>query len=95
VIDEAGAKAKLIRNTYPTELKNIEKKLKKLEQEKNLFTRIKDYVRVESIQEEEDSLREALEGIHKGWKDAQEKNVRSLARRRSPSLSPTARGSRW
>jgi ATP-dependent Clp protease ATP-binding subunit ClpC len=75
VIDEAGAKAKLTRNTYPAEMKNIEKKLKKLEQEKNLFTRIKDYVRVESIQEEEDRLREALEGIHKDWKDNQEKNV--------------------
>jgi ATP-dependent Clp protease ATP-binding subunit ClpC len=75
VIDEAGAKAKLTRNTYPAELKNIEKKLKKLEQEKNLFTRIKDYVRVESLHEEEDRLRESLDGIHKDWKDSQEKNI--------------------
>jgi ATP-dependent Clp protease ATP-binding subunit ClpC len=75
VIDEAGAKAKLKRYTYPAEMKVIEKKLKKLEQEKNLFSRIKDYVRVESIQEEEDRLRETLDGIHKGWKDDQEKNV--------------------
>jgi ATP-dependent Clp protease ATP-binding subunit ClpC len=75
VIDEAGAKAKLKRYTYPTEMKVIEKKLKKLEQEKNLFSRIKDYVRVESIQEEEDRLRETLDGIHKDWKDDQEKNV--------------------
>jgi ATP-dependent Clp protease ATP-binding subunit ClpC len=75
VIDEAGAKAKLTRNTYPAELKNIEKKLKKLEQEKNLFTRIKDYVRVESLHEEEDRLRESLDGIHKDWKDTQEKNI--------------------
>ena len=75
VIDEAGAKAKLHRYTYPAEMKSIEKKLKKLEQEKNLFSRIKDYVRVESIHEEEDRLREALDGIHKDWKDSQEKNV--------------------
>ncbi len=75
VIDEAGAKAKLMRNTYPLELKNIEKKLKKIEQEKNLFTRIKDYVRVEALHEEEDRLRETLDGIHKNWKDSQEKNV--------------------
>jgi ATP-dependent Clp protease ATP-binding subunit ClpC len=75
VIDEAGAKAKLTRNTYPAEMKNIEKKLKKLEQEKNLFTRIKDYVRVESLHEEEDRLRESLDGIHKDWKDSQEKNI--------------------
>ena len=75
VIDEAGAKAKLTRNTYPVELKNIEKKLKKLEQEKNLFTRIKDYVRVESLHEEEDRLRESLDGIHNDWKDSQEKNI--------------------
>ncbi len=75
VIDEAGAKAKLMRFTYPAELKNIEKRLKKLEQEKSLFTRIKDYVRVESIHEEEDRLREALDGIHKDWKDTQEKNI--------------------
>jgi ATP-dependent Clp protease ATP-binding subunit ClpC len=75
VIDEAGAKAKLIRYTYPAELKNIEKRLKKLEQEKSLFTRIKDYVRVESISEEEERLRETLNGIHKDWKDTQEKSV--------------------
>jgi len=75
VIDEAGAKAKLKRYTYPVEMKVIEKKLKKLEQEKNLFSRIKDYVRVESIHEEEDRLRETLDGIHKDWKDTQEKNI--------------------
>jgi len=75
VIDEAGAKAKLNRYTYPTELKTIEKKLKKLEQEKNLFSRIKDYVRVESIHEEEDRLRVALDGIHRDWKVNQEKNT--------------------
>lgn len=75
VIDEAGAKAKLNRYTYPAEMKSIEKKLKKLEQEKNLFSRIKDYVRVETIHEEEDRLRETLDTIHKDWKDSQEKNV--------------------
>ncbi|HSB34701.1 MAG TPA: ATP-dependent Clp protease ATP-binding subunit [Nitrospirota bacterium] len=75
VIDEAGAKAKLNRYTYPAEMRTIEKKLKKLEQEKNLFSRIKDYVRVESIHEEEDRLRESLDGIHKDWKDNQEKNL--------------------
>jgi len=75
VIDEAGAKAKLSRYTCPAEIKTIEKKLKKLEQEKNLFSRIKDYVRVESIHEEEDRLRETLDGIHKDWKDTQEKNI--------------------
>jgi ATP-dependent Clp protease ATP-binding subunit ClpC len=75
VIDEAGAKAKLERYTYPAEIRSIEKRLKKLEQEKNLFSRIKDYVRVESIHEEEDRLREALDGIHKDWKDNQEKNL--------------------
>jgi ATP-dependent Clp protease ATP-binding subunit ClpC len=75
IIDEAGAKAKLKRYTYPSEMKVIEKKLKKLEQEKNLFSRIKDYVRVESIHAEEDRLRETLDGIHKDWKDTQEKNI--------------------
>ena len=75
VIDEAGAKAKLNRYTCPAEIKSIEKKLKKLEQEKNLFSRIKDYVRVESIHEEEEQLRESLDGIHKDWKDSQDKNV--------------------
>jgi len=75
VIDEAGAKAKLNRYTCPAEIKSIEKKLKKLEQEKSLFSRIKDYVRVESIHVEEEQLRESLDGIHKDWKDSQDKNV--------------------
>ncbi len=75
VIDEAGAKAKLTRYTCPAEIKFIEKKLKKLEQEKGLFSRIKDYVRVESIHEEEEQLRASIEGIHREWKDSQDKNV--------------------
>ncbi len=75
VIDEAGAKAKLKRFTCPAEMKVIEKKLKKLEQEKNLFSRIKDYVRVESIHEEEGRLREMLDDIHHDWKDTQEKEI--------------------
>ncbi|HLE40516.1 MAG TPA: ATP-dependent Clp protease ATP-binding subunit, partial [Nitrospirota bacterium] len=75
VIDEAGARAKLNRYTYPAEIKSTEIKLKKLEQEKALFSRIKDYVKVESISEEESRLREVLDGIHKDWKDSQEKNI--------------------
>lgn len=75
VIDEAGARAKVNRYTYPAELKSIEKKLKKLEQEKAIFSRIKDYVKVETIHEEEEQLREILDGIHRDWKDAQEKNI--------------------
>jgi ATP-dependent Clp protease ATP-binding subunit ClpC len=75
VIDEAGARAKLNRYTYPAEIKSTEIKLKKLEQEKALFSRIKDYVKVESIGEEESRLREVLDGIHKDWKDSQEKNI--------------------
>ncbi len=75
VIDEAGARAKLNRYTYPAEIKSIEKKLKKLEQEKSLFSKIRDYVKVETIHEEEEHLREMLEGIHKGWKESQEKNT--------------------
>ncbi|OGW53243.1 MAG: ATP-dependent Clp protease ATP-binding subunit ClpC, partial [Nitrospirae bacterium RBG_19FT_COMBO_55_12] len=75
VIDEAGARAKLNRYTYPAEIKSTEIKLKKLEQEKALFSRIKDYVKVESISDEEGRLREVLDGIHKDWKDSQEKNI--------------------
>lgn len=75
LIDEAGARAKLNRYTYPAELKSIEKKLKRLEQEKAIFTRIKDYVKVETINEEEERLRAVLDGIHKDWKDAQERNI--------------------
>ncbi len=75
VIDEAGARAKLNRYTYPAEIKSTEKKLKKLEQEKALFSRIKDYVKVEAISEEETRLREVMDGIHRDWKDSQEKNV--------------------
>ena len=75
VIDEAGARAKLNRYTYPAEIKSTEIKLKKLEQEKALFSRIKDYVKVESISEEESRLREVLDNIHKDWKDSQEKNI--------------------
>jgi ATP-dependent Clp protease ATP-binding subunit ClpA len=62
VIDEAGA-SKAQPFTCPAEMKSIEKKLKKLEQEKSLFSRIETMSEVESIHEEEEQLRESLDSI--------------------------------
>jgi len=52
-------------------------------------------VRVESLQEEEDSLREALERDPQGWKDAQEKNVPVIGEEEIALIVSNSTGIRW
>lgn len=75
VIDEACSRAKLIRFTPPSELKSMEKELKKLSREKNLYLKLQDYEKASTLKLEEEHLRALLEEMQKSWRENQEKDL--------------------
>lgn len=75
VIDEACSKAKLSRYTLPSDLKNMEKELKKISREKNLYLKLQDYEKASTLKAEEEHLKAKLENMQKKWRDAQEKEI--------------------
>lgn len=75
VIDEACSRAKLTRFTPPSELKSMEKELKKLSREKNLYLKLQDYEKASTLKLEEEHLRALLEEMQKSWRENQEKDL--------------------
>jgi ATP-dependent Clp protease ATP-binding subunit ClpC len=75
VIDEACSKAKLTRFTPPSELKSMEKELKKLSREKNLYLKLQDYEKASTLKSEEEHLKALLEEMQKSWRENQEKDL--------------------
>jgi ATP-dependent Clp protease ATP-binding subunit ClpC len=57
VMDESGARIKLRRFTMPPELKEIEKDLKKLNKEKNLYLKLHDFDKSAHIKSEEERVK--------------------------------------
>lgn len=75
VIDEACSRVKLSRYTQPTDLKNIEKELKKLSKEKSLYLKLQDYEKASALKSEEEHLKSLFEEMQRNWRDAQEKKI--------------------
>jgi ATP-dependent Clp protease ATP-binding subunit ClpC len=75
VIDEACSRAKLSRYTLPSDLKNMEKELKKISREKTLYLKLQDYEKASALKSEEENLKAQFEEMQRNWKDAQEKEI--------------------
>jgi len=75
VIDEACSKAKLSRYTLPSDLRNIEKELKKISREKNLYLKLQDYEKASTLKAEEERLKAIFEDMQRKWRDTQEKEI--------------------
>jgi ATP-dependent Clp protease ATP-binding subunit ClpC len=75
VIDETGARIKLKLFTMSPELRELEKDLKRLNREKNLYLKLHDYERGAAEKNEEDRIRELYNTLHKKWRDNQEKEI--------------------
>ena len=73
VIDEAGSRAKLQKYTVPSELKELEKELKQVAREKNLFIKLQDFERAASLKADEERLRRKLEDMQRAWRESQER----------------------
>jgi len=70
LVDEAASRVRLRAFTVPAELKEVEDRLKDLEEEKNVAVQSEDYVRAASLRDEERKLNEELEVGRSAWQEA-------------------------
>lgn len=75
VMDETGARIKLKRYTMPPELRELEKKLKRLNKEKNLYVKLHDFEKGAAAKNEEDRVKKLYKNLHDKWRENQENEV--------------------
>ncbi|MBI4849505.1 MAG: ATP-dependent Clp protease ATP-binding subunit [Nitrospirae bacterium] len=78
VMDETGARIKLKRYTMPPELRELEKELKRLNKEKNLYVKLHDFEKGASVKSEEDRIKKLYDNLYKNWRDNQQKDTPTL-----------------
>ncbi len=69
LIDEAGSKARLQQNTAPIEIKELDKELKKVEQEKEAAIKSQDFEAAARLRDKEHKIKDELVTIQKEWKN--------------------------
>ncbi len=75
VMDETGARIKLKRYMMPPELRELEKELKRLVKEKNLYVKLHDFEKGASIKNEEERIKKLYDNLNKKWRENQQKEV--------------------
>ncbi len=80
LIDEAGSQARLKNNTAPSEVKELNKKLEKTEQEKEAAIKAQEFERAAKLRDKEKEIANELEKIKKEWKD--EKGIKDTTIKR-------------
>ncbi len=75
VMDETGARIKLKRYTMPPELRELEKELKRLNKEKNLYVKLHDFEKGAAVKNEEDRIRRLYDNLNKKWRENQQKDI--------------------
>jgi ATP-dependent Clp protease ATP-binding subunit ClpC len=78
VMDETGARIKMKKYTMPPELKELEKELKRLVKEKNLYTKLHDFAKSASIKGEEERVKNLYEELNKRWRENQRKDIQEI-----------------
>ncbi len=78
VMDESGARIKLRRFTMPPELKEIEKDIKRLNKEKNLYLKLNDLEKGAYVKSEEKRAKKLYDELHKKWRENQQKEIPAL-----------------
>ncbi|WLR50935.1 ATP-dependent protease ATP-binding subunit ClpC [Bacillus tianshenii] len=71
LIDEAGSKVRLRSYTAPPNLKELEQKLEEVRKEKDAAVQSQEFEKAASLRDNEQRLREELEGLKKEWKEKQ------------------------
>src|SRR4051812_11808183 len=69
VIDEAGARVRLKAMTRPPDLKELDEKIEKLNQEKEAAVMDQDFERAASLRDQSEKLRKQKEVTHKEWRE--------------------------
>lgn len=75
VMDETGARLKLKRYTMPPEIRELEKELKRLNKEKNLYVKLHDFEKGASVKNEADRVKKLYDNLNKKWLDNQQKET--------------------
>lgn len=75
VMDETGARIKLKRFTMPPELRELEKELKRLNKEKNLYVKLHDFEKGAAVKNDEDRIKKLYDHSNKQWRDNQQKDT--------------------
>jgi len=75
VMDETGARIKLKRYTMPPELRELEKELKRLNKEKNLYVKLHDFEKGAAVKNEEDRVNKLYESLNKKWRENQQNDT--------------------
>lgn len=78
VMDESGARIKLRRFTMPPEIKEIERDIKRLNKEKNLYLKLNDLEKGAHVKSEEKRARKLYDELHKKWRENQQKEIPAL-----------------
>ncbi len=75
IMDETGARSKLKRFTMPPELRELEKELKRLTKEKNLYVKLHDFEKGAAVKNEEDKIKHLYDSLSKKWRENQQKDI--------------------
>ncbi len=75
VMDETGARIKLKRYTMPPELRELEKELKRLGKEKNLYVKLHDFEKGAFVKNEEERIKKLHENLNRKWRENQQKET--------------------
>jgi ATP-dependent Clp protease ATP-binding subunit ClpC len=78
VMDETGARIKLKRYTMPPELKELERELKRLKKEKNLYAKLHDFSKSAAISNEEERIKKLYDEVYKRWRESQQKDIQEV-----------------
>lgn len=73
LVDEAASRVRLRAYTAPDELKELEQRIKELDQEKSSAINEQDFERAARVRDEEKNARKTLEARRKEWQDKNEK----------------------
>jgi len=69
VIDEAGARARLSQNTFPLELRELDRKIEQIALEKEAAIRAQEYEKAAGLRDREKALRQEYYRIKKEWNE--------------------------
>lgn len=75
VLDETSSRIKLKRYTIPVELKEMEKELKRLNKEKNLYIKLHDFEKGAYVKGEEERLKRLYDEYYRKWRDNLKKDM--------------------
>ena len=73
VIDEAGARAKLLSHFVPEKIRAVEQELKNVVREKDIVSKLQNFDAVAKFREEEERLRDVIDDAKRDWKSQVDK----------------------